>query len=87
MYPGPSGRRARARSCNLQEIRADKAIEVAVEHALDVPDLEVRAVILHELVRVQDIAAHRVAAEAHVDTAALAGELRLALLDRLLGEA
>src|SRR5439155_3359947 len=40
-----------------------------------------------ELVGVQDVAADGVAAEAYADAAALAGDLRLALLHRLLGQA
>ena len=65
-------------SCRLQEVCADEAVEVAVQHGLGVPDLEIRPVVLHELVRVEDVAAHSVPAEAHVDAAPLPGKLGLA---------
>src|SRR5581483_11128300 len=74
-------------SCRLQEICADEPVQVAVEDALGVPHLEAGACVLHLLVRMEDVAADGVAAEPHGDAAALAGELGLALLLRLLGEA
>src|SRR5205823_4947476 len=76
----------RSVSCSLQQIRADETIEVAVEDALRVADLVLGPVVLDELVRVEDVAADRVAAEAHRDAAALARQLGLALLLGLLGE-
>ena len=64
----------------LQQVRAHEAVQVAVEHRLRVARLEVGAVVLHELVRVEDVRAD-LAAEADVLLrAALLGELRLALL-------
>src|SRR3954463_775965 len=45
-------------SCRLQEICADEAVEVAVEDSLGVPHLEVRAVVLDELVGVKHVAAN-----------------------------
>src|SRR5205814_7075454 len=60
-------------SCRLQEICPDEPVEVPIEHALRVPHLEVGAVVLHELVRVEEVAADRRAAEAHVHATALAG--------------
>src|SRR5487761_407345 len=74
-------------SCRLQQKCTDEAVQVAVEHALGVSDLQAGARVLHLLVRVQDVASDRVAAEAHVHAAALAGQLGLALFLRLLGEA
>src|SRR5438046_1082733 len=41
----------------LHQIRFDEPIEVAVEDAVDVPHLLLRAVVLHYLIRVQDVAA------------------------------
>src|SRR4051794_11798804 len=74
-------------SCRLQEICTNEPVQVTVEDSLGVPHLEVRPVILHELVRVEHIAPHRIPPEAHVHSPALAGELDLALLLGLLGEA
>src|SRR5579864_5375292 len=74
-------------SCRLQEICANEAVQVAVEHPLGVSHLEPGSRVLHLLVGVQDVAPDGVSAEAHGDTAALTGELGLALLLRLLGEA
>src|SRR5215213_9304906 len=63
-----------------EQIRTDEAVEIAVEHALRISDLEAGAMVLHELVRLEDVAAD-LAAEADVlRLAALAGELGLALL-------
>ena len=63
-----------------EQIRTDEAVEIAVEHALRVSSLEPGAVVLHELVRLEDVAAD-LAAEADVlRLAALAGKLGLALL-------
>src|SRR4029450_12236897 len=70
-----------------EEIGVDEAVQIAVEDALGVADLVLGAVVLDELVRVQDVAADRVAAEAHVHVAALLGELGVPLLLGLLGEA
>src|SRR5919206_319588 len=69
-----------------QEPLADEPVEVAVEHALRVADLVIGPVVLHELVGVEDVAADRVAPEAHVHGAALPGQLGLPLLLGLLGE-
>ena len=44
----------------------DEGVEVAVKHALGVPHLEVRPLVLHLLVGVEDVAADRLAAEAAV---------------------
>src|SRR5579863_379025 len=74
-------------SCRVQQKCANEAVQVSVEHALGVSDLHPRARVLDLLVRVQDVAPDRVSAEAHVHAAALAGQLGLALLLRLLGEA
>src|SRR6266481_7576296 len=41
----------------LHQISLDEDIEVAVEHAVDIAHLLLRAVILHELIRVQHVAA------------------------------
>ena len=76
----------RSFSCCLQQIRADETIDIAVEDSLRVADLVLGAVILDELVRVEDVAADRVSAETHRHAAALAGQLGLALLLGLLGE-
>src|SRR5262245_20574964 len=43
---------------SLHEVRLDEAIDVAVQYAGDVAHLFLRPVILHELVRVQNIAAN-----------------------------
>src|SRR5205823_9091829 len=74
-------------SCRLQQKCANEPVEISVEAALGVPDLETGPGVLHLLIRVQDVAPDRVSAESHVHAAALAGELGLALLHRLLGEA
>src|SRR5581483_6299377 len=74
-------------SCRLQQKCAYETIEISVEHALGVPDLETGSGVLHLLIRVQDVAPDRISAESHVHAAALACELGLALLLRLLGEA
>src|SRR5262249_35275611 len=47
-----------------QQVRLDEAVEIPVEHALRVSDLVLGAVVLDQLVRVQDVAPDRVAAEA-----------------------
>ena len=44
------------------------------------------AVILYELIRMQDIASNRISAEAHVHVAALLGQLGVPLLLGLLRE-
>src|SRR5262249_53450107 len=67
----------RSISCSLQQISADETIQVAVEDTLRVADFVLGPVVLDELVGVQDVAADRVAAESHRNTAALAGELGL----------
>src|ERR671918_1687468 len=70
-----------------EQIGLDEAVEIAVEDPLCVALLDVGAVVLDELVRVQDVAAD-LAAEAGVhDDAALGGELGLPLLELVLGEA
>src|SRR5215218_9965140 len=53
-----------------EQVLANEAVEVAVEHALRVPDLETGAGVLHELVGVQGVGADRFAAEAGVGSAA-----------------
>src|SRR5207244_2323936 len=40
----------------LHQVVLDEPVDVAVEHAVDVSDLLLRAVILHELVRLQHVA-------------------------------
>src|SRR5919201_5309089 len=70
-----------------EQVGVDETVEVAVEHALGVADLEIRAVILDELVWVEDIAADRVAAEAHADDAPFLRELLLTFLLGQLGQA
>src|SRR5258705_12008665 len=47
----------------LQQVRLDERIEVAVEHAVDVADLHLGAMVLDHLVRLQHVAAN-LAAEA-----------------------
>src|SRR3954447_4758652 len=64
-------------SCRLQEICANEPIQVTVEDALGVPHLVVGAVVLDELVRVEDIAPNRIPTKAHGHSAALTGELGL----------
>ena len=67
------------RPAGPQELGADEAVEVAVEHALGVAHLVVRAVVLDHRVRVQDVGAD-LRAEVHVlRLAALLGDLLLAL--------
>ena len=66
----------------------DEGIEVAVQHALRITDLETRPLVLDLLVRVQDVVADRLAAEADVlDIAALLRQLGFAFLLGELGEA
>src|ERR671918_2754675 len=70
-----------------QEVGLDQAVEIPVEDTLGVPHLDVCAVILDELVRMEDVAPD-LAPEAGVGhLPALALELRLALLELVLGEA
>ena len=73
------------------ELGADEAVEVAVEHALGVADLEVRAVVLDHRVRVQDVGADLRAEVDVLRLAALARDLLLALalleLDQLASAA
>src|SRR5262249_28530519 len=76
-----------AAGCFREQVRLNEAVEVAVEHSLRVADLVLGAMVLDELVRVQHVAADRVAAEAHVHVAALLGKLRFAFLLGLLGQA
>ena len=58
----------------------DELVEVAVEDALRVPHLDVGAVVLDELVRVQHVAADLAAEAGVLGGAALLRQLRLALL-------
>src|SRR5262249_22185686 len=52
------GRRLPERAARpLHQIALDEHVDVAVEHAIDVADLFLGAVILHHLVGVQDVAA------------------------------
>src|SRR4029077_2133669 len=81
---GSGGLRRLCRS--LEQIGANEPIQVAVEHALRVADLVTRPRVLDLLIRVEDVAADRVAAEAHVHAPALARQFRLPLLLCLLGE-
>src|SRR5258705_2889653 len=59
------GRRGRAErpARLLQQIRLDERVEIAVEHAVDVADLHLGAMVLDHLVRLQHVAAN-LAAEA-----------------------
>ena len=64
-----------------EQIRLDKAVEVAVQDPLDVPDLVLGAVILHQLVRVDDVAADLHSPRSPCSrAAALLGHLRIPLL-------
>jgi hypothetical protein len=63
----------------------NEAVQVAVQDPLGVPDLEVGSVVLDELVRMEDIAADRVAAEAHADDPSFLRELVLPFLLGKLG--
>src|SRR6266540_1942956 len=70
-----------------QQISANEPVEVPVQDTLGVARLVLGAVVLDELVRVEDVAAD-LAAEADVlRRAAFLRQLRLALLDRALDEA
>ena len=70
-----------------EQVGVDEGIEIAVEHALRVPDLEARPLVLDLLVRVQDVAADPPPAEADVlDIAALLRQLGFPLLLGQLGE-
>jgi hypothetical protein len=58
-----SQRRRRAARCRafrstLHQVRLDEHVDVAVQHAIDVADLLLGPVILHELIRVQHVAAN-----------------------------
>src|SRR5579872_5168048 len=64
----------------LHQIRLDEAVEVAVEHAIDVADRFLRPVILHELIRVQHVAANLAAEGDLLLRAADLIELRLLFL-------
>src|SRR3954470_6772238 len=69
------------------QVRLDERVDVAVEHGLDVAGLEARALVLHELVRLQRVGADLVAER---DVALLPRErdqLGVALLPLALGEA
>src|ERR1043165_765700 len=75
------GRRLTERAAGaLHQVALDEHVDVAVENAVDVADLLLRPVILHHLVRMQDVAAD-LAAEADLllDAADLR-QLRLVLL-------
>ena len=65
----------------------DEAVQVTVEDTLSVADLEVGPVVFDELVRMEHIAAYRIAAEAHADDASFLRELLLPFLLGELGEA
>src|SRR5215212_307100 len=70
-----------------EQVLANEPVEVAVEDALRISDLESRAGVLHELVRVQGVGADRLAAEACVGgAAAFLRQQRLAFLLRSLDE-
>src|SRR5499427_585596 len=63
----------------LHQIALDEDVDVAVEHAVDGADLFLRAMILHHLIRVQDVAADLTAeVDVLLDAADLV-ELRLIL--------
>ena len=62
-----------------QQLGADEAVEVAVEHALGVAHLEVRAVVLDHRVRVQDVGADLRAEVDVLRLAPLGGDLLAAL--------
>src|SRR5438309_2498356 len=49
----------------LHQIRLDEAVQIAVEHAVHVPDLFLGPVVLHQLIRMKDITAN-LAAEGDV---------------------
>src|SRR3954471_21833645 len=65
----------------LHQEALDEHVDVAVEHAVDVADLLLRAVILHELVGVQHVAADLAAERDVLLRAADLLELLLILLD------
>src|SRR5918996_3609630 len=70
-----------------QEVGLDQAVEIPVEDTLGIPHLDVRTVILDELVRMEDVAPD-LAPEASIGhLPALALELGFALLELVLGEA
>src|SRR5262245_46148997 len=54
VWGGLSERAARL----LHQIRLDEHVDVAIEHAVDVAHLLFRAMVLHQLVRMQDVAAN-----------------------------
>src|SRR5215212_10644695 len=71
-----------------EQVLADEPVEVAVEDALRISDLETGAGVLHELVGVQGVGADRLAAEACVGSAAaFLRQQRLAFLLGPLNEA
>src|SRR5882724_10549148 len=51
------GRLAQGAARFLHQIRFDEPVDVAIQNAIDVTDLLFRPVILHELIRVEDVAA------------------------------
>src|SRR5438552_14277425 len=63
----------------LHEIRLDEDVDIAVEHAVDVADLLLGPMILHELVRMQDVTADLAAERDFLLRAANLIELRLVL--------
>src|SRR6266498_1225505 len=73
--------------CLRQEVLVDERIEIAVEHALGISDLEARTLVLDLLIRMQNVVADRLPAEADVlDIASLLRQLRLTFLLGELGE-
>src|SRR5436190_19181494 len=70
--------------CSGQQIGMDEAVQIPVQDTLSVPDLVLGPVVFDELVRVKDIAADRVAAEAHADDSSFLRELLVPFLLRQL---
>src|SRR5579884_1885779 len=68
------------------QVRPDEAVEVAFEHRLRAAGLDVRAQVLHHLVRVQDVVADLRAPLVRHPVAAQLVQLRLLLLARALHE-
>ena len=64
----------------LHQKRLDERVDVAVEHAVDVADLLLGAVVLDELIRLQDVAADLAAERDLLLDAADLVQLRLLLL-------
>ena len=64
----------------------DELVQVAVQNALRIADLDVGAVVLDQLVRVQDIAPNLTSEVGLLHRTALLGQLRFALLLLQLGE-